>query len=131
MINKKTLHIACWKINGYKVKGYSKYSDPGFIYHIRNKDIICLLETHCPFQESLILPNFSAVHLSRPKNKKTNTISGGISVFVKSELKLGIQFLEHMIIFGLSFVKAVLVFKMIFIYVTYIIPQKILLILSH
>jgi hypothetical protein len=54
VINKKTLHIACWKINGYKVKGYSKYSDPGFIYHIRNKDIICLLETHCPFQESLI-----------------------------------------------------------------------------
>jgi hypothetical protein len=42
-------------INSYKVKGYSKYSDPGFINHIRNKDIICLLETHCPFQESLIL----------------------------------------------------------------------------
>ena len=84
------------------------------------KDIICLLETHCPFQESLILPSFSAVHLSRPKNKKTNKISGGISVFVKSELKPGIQFLEHMIIFGLSFVKAFLVLKMIFIYVTYI-----------
>jgi hypothetical protein len=39
-----TLHIACWNINSYKVKGYSKYSDPGFINHIRNKDIICLLD---------------------------------------------------------------------------------------
>jgi hypothetical protein len=65
------------------------------INHIRNKDIICLLETHCPFQVSLILPNFSAVHLSRSKNKKTNTISGGISVFVKSELKPGIKLLQH------------------------------------
>jgi hypothetical protein len=82
-------------MNGYKVRGYSKNSDPGFINHICNKDIICLLETHCPFQESLILPNFGAVHLSRPKNKKTNTISGGISVFAKSELKQGIKLLEH------------------------------------
>ena len=73
MINKKTLHIACWNINGYKVKGYSKYSDPRFINHIRNKHIICLLETHCPFQVSLILPNLSAVHLSRPKKTKRET----------------------------------------------------------
>ena len=90
-----TLHIACWNINSYKVKGYSKYSDPGFINHIRNKDIICLLETHCPFQVSLILPNFSAVHLSRPKTKKRKTNSGGISVFVKSELKPGFILLVH------------------------------------
>jgi hypothetical protein len=37
----------------------------------------------------------TVVDLSRPKNKKTNTISGGISVFAKSELKQGIKLLEH------------------------------------
>ena len=121
-----------WNINGYKVKGYSKHSDPGFINHIRNKVIICLLETHCPFQVSLILPNFSAVHLSRSKNIKTNKISGGISVFVKSELEASnLYSTVILIIFGLSFAKVVLVLKMIYIYVTYIIPQKILYILSH
>jgi hypothetical protein len=81
---------------------------------------------------SLILPNFSAVHLSRSKNIKTNKISGGISVFVKSELEASnLYSTVILIIFGLSFAKVVLVLKMIYIYVTYIIPQKIFLMLSH
>ena len=95
MIFKQTLHIACWNINGYQIKGYNKYSDPVFINNICNKDIICLLETHCPLQESISLPNFTNVHLVRPRNKKTNKISGGLSVLVKSDIKEGIKFLEH------------------------------------
>ena len=95
MIFKQTLHIACWNINGYQIKGYNKYSDPVFINNICNKDIVCLLETHCPLQESISLPNFTNVHLVRPRNKKTNKISGGLSVLVKSDIKEGIKFLEH------------------------------------
>ena len=94
-MKKKSLHLACWNINGYKIKGFNKYTDPEFIRELSNKDIVCLLETHCPFQESLDIPNFRCIHLIRPKNKKTNKISGGISVFVKSELRQGIKFLEH------------------------------------
>ena len=92
---KENLHLACWNINGFKVKGVNKYSDPDFIKEVCNKDIICLLETHSSLQDSLNIPNFKSVHLNRPKNKKTNKISGGISVLVRSEIRQGIKFLEH------------------------------------
>ena len=66
-VKKKSLHISCWNINGHKVKGFNKYSDSTFIWEIMNKDIICLLETHCTKQESLFLPNYKSIHLNRPK----------------------------------------------------------------
>lgn len=69
-MEKRSLHLACWNINGFKVKGFNKYSDPEFINEISNKDIVCLLETHCSLQDSLTLPNYRSVHLNRPKNKK-------------------------------------------------------------
>ena len=95
MIFKQTLHITCWNINGYKVKGHNKYNDPTFLSNICNKDIICLLETHCPFDENIHIPNFSVVNLTRPKNKRTNKISGGLSVLIRTKIKPGVKFLEH------------------------------------
>lgn len=53
------------------------------------------METHCTQEESLVINGFNSVHLSRAKSKKSNKISGGISVFVKSNLKAGVKFLEH------------------------------------
>ena len=119
MIFKQTLHIACWNINGYKVKRYNKYNDTAFINNICNKDIICLLETHCPFEESINLPNFSAVSLIRPKNKRTNKVSGGLTVLVRSEIKQGVTFLEHTNndYIWLKLCKKNLMLQMIFIYV--------------
>ena len=92
---KSQLHIGCWNINGHKNKGFDKYSDPRFINEICNKDIVCLIETHCSLEESLSLDGFKPVHLIRPKSKGTYKRSGGISVFVKSELRPGVNFLEH------------------------------------
>ena len=89
------MHISCWNINGFKSKGYNKDEDSRFLKEIKTKDIIYLLETHCAQEESLILNGLSSVHLSRAKSKKTNKKSGGISVFFRSSLKPGIQFLEH------------------------------------
>ena len=92
---KRSLHIASWNINGYTYKGFNKFQDRGFIEEIENKDIICLMETHCALESSISLPRFKAVHLVRPKSRKTNKRSGGISVLVKTLLKPGIKFLEH------------------------------------
>ena len=94
-VYKNNLNISCWNINGYKHKGYNKYSDPRFIGEIVSKDIICLLETHCPYDQSLVLPGFKSVHLIRPKPARINKQSGGISVFVRNEIRPGIKFLEH------------------------------------
>ena len=37
---KKVLHLACWNINGFKVKGFNKYSHPEFINEISNNDVV-------------------------------------------------------------------------------------------
>ena len=95
MKKKSDLHISCWNINGYKSKGYNKYEDDKFINEIKGKDIICLMETHCAPKDSLYLQGYKSVNLSRKSSKKCKKISGGISVFVKSDLKDGIKFLEH------------------------------------
>ena len=91
------------------------------------------METHCSLQDSLTLPNFRSVHLNRSKNKKTNKISGGISVFVRSEIRPGKKFLEHRSddYIWLKLCHNFLVLIMIFIYVSYITHQKILHIHSH
>lgn len=98
-VNKNNLHIGCWNINGHKHKGSDKYSDQRFIYELNEKYIIhffvCLMETQCTLENSLMLKRFRSVHLIRPKSKDTNTRSGGISVFVNTQLRTGVKFLEH------------------------------------
>ena len=95
VIKKTKLLIGCWNINGYKCKGLNKYSDPDFIKEITSKDIICLLETHCPFDKSISVNGYKTVILIRPRNKKTKKYSGGITILVKDSLKQGVKFLEH------------------------------------
>ncbi|MCG8046148.1 MAG: reverse transcriptase domain-containing protein [Candidatus Thiodiazotropha endolucinida] len=90
-----SLKISCWNINGYTHKGYNKYTDPDFLINLTQHDIVCLLETHCNLEESLILPDYKAVHLFRPKAKITRKVSGGMSVFVRKKLIKGIKFLNH------------------------------------
>ena len=49
------------------------------------------METHCSLENSLMLEGFRSVHLIRPKSKGTNKRSGGISVFVKTQLRTGVK----------------------------------------
>jgi hypothetical protein len=46
-------------------------------------------------EESISLPNCSTVSLIKPKNKRINKVSGGLTVLVRSEIKQGIKLLEH------------------------------------
>ena len=90
--------MCLWKTKNYILavgKGYNKYKDSRSVSEIATKYILCLLETHCTREESLELDGFSSLHLTRAKSKKTNKVSGGLSVFLKSYLKPGIKFLEH------------------------------------
>ncbi|CAG2204319.1 unnamed protein product [Mytilus edulis] len=58
-------------------------------------EIVKPKETHCSFEDSLSLPGFKSVNLIRPKSKRTNKRSGGLSILVKNEIKSGVKFLEH------------------------------------
>lgn len=93
-MEKKTLNISSWNIHGYSHKGYNKYNDPQFIDLICKNDIICLMETHCDVTVALEIADFSSVHLVRPlsKNKKR---FGGLSVYVKKNIRPGVKFLKH------------------------------------
>ncbi|CAG2230157.1 unnamed protein product [Mytilus edulis] len=85
MVIKNSLHVSCWNINGFKLKGYNKYSDSDFISEFNKKDIFCLLETHCSLEDALEIPDFKAVHLIRPMSARTRKRSGGISVYVSAQ----------------------------------------------
>ena len=95
MVKKHSLHLASWNINGYKIKGFNKYEDQTFLSQLNDKDIICLIETHCPFPESINIPNFKTVNIIRPKNKRSNKISGGMSILVKTEIRPGVKYMDQ------------------------------------
>ncbi|VDH97552.1 Hypothetical predicted protein [Mytilus galloprovincialis] len=94
-MEKKNLLISSWNIQGHTSKGHDKFTDPEFITNIKNSDIICLMETLSGPEDNLEIPDFKAIHLVRPKSKKSRKRFGGISVYVKSCLKRGIKFLKH------------------------------------
>lgn len=95
VMEKKSLSISCWNVNGYSHKGYNKFTDPEFINLICCNDIFCLMETHCELSECLNIPEFRSVHLIRTKSKKARKRYGGISIYVKKEISDGVKFLEH------------------------------------
>jgi hypothetical protein len=39
-MKKKTLLISSWNIQGHTSKGHDKFSDPDFIAHVKDSDII-------------------------------------------------------------------------------------------
>ena len=71
-MEKKTLLISSWNIQGHTSKGHDKFSDPECIAHVKDSDIICLMENHSNPQECLELSCFKSIHLVRPKSKKVN-----------------------------------------------------------
>ena len=69
---------------------------PEFIDKFIDHDIFCVQETHCDLEEALNIPNFSRpVHLIRKRLKNTGKRSGGLSIFVRDEIRPGVKFLEH------------------------------------
>jgi exonuclease III len=97
MYQKQNLTLSTWNINGYISKGYNKFQDQEFEDCINNLvDIFCLQETHCDLDQCLQLDDFSRpVHLIRPKLKQIGKRSGGLSVYIRNNIRLGVKFLEH------------------------------------
>jgi exonuclease III len=96
-IKKTKLHISCWNINGYRIKGFNKFENPKFIKEMNTKDIVGLLETHCTPEDNIEIQGFCSVHLSRSKSKKCKKKKalGGISIYVKNQIRSGVKFLTH------------------------------------
>ena len=56
-------------------------------------DILCLVETHCSYSDTIDLEHYSVVNNIRPKTAKAVKHSGGLTVLVKKSLRPGISFL--------------------------------------
>ena len=79
-------------ILGFNVEGLdSILLDPQFHELINDHDICFLTETMKKDESKLNLPNFWDHSLTRVKTKKAGRYSGGITVLVKSELRVGIK----------------------------------------
>jgi hypothetical protein len=80
------LSIASWNVQGLG----SKLNDASFVRELRKHHIIALLETHCTSDTQIALDGYLGHHVYRPKSG--SKAHGGISIFVKKELRPGIKF---------------------------------------
>lgn len=91
----KSLKLGVWNIHGYKTKDYIKFKDPAFVNKLTDKDIFCIIETHCQLKDCLKLSEYHPFHLIRPKSIKCNKRSGGLSIYIKKSLKPGVKILKQ------------------------------------
>lgn len=94
-MEKSSLMISTWNINGFSSGGHSKFNDPDFVSKICESDIICLMEMHCDLELCPELYGYKSLHIIRSKSKNSRKRFGGLSVYVKSCIRDGILFLKH------------------------------------
>ena len=90
MISKK-LKFCSWNIQGYSSRLIgNKFEDKEFLKIFEDVDFIGLTETHMYAEvlDKMNIPGFHRLHTkNQPKNKKSNTASKGIAVFVRENIK--------------------------------------------
>ena len=83
----KNLKLCAWNIHGYNSRLLgNKLQNENFLETIRDVDFLSLTEIHIHDEilENLCIPGFRLIsHKNRKKNLKSNTVPGGIRVFVK------------------------------------------------
>ena len=88
MISKK-LKFCSWNIQGYNSTALgNKFEDQEFLNVFENIDFVGLTETHMHTEilDKMNIPGFHRVHaINQVKNKKSNTASKGVAVFVRGQ----------------------------------------------
>ncbi len=87
----KILKFCSWNIQGYnsRILG-NKFEDKEFLQRFENIDFIGVTETHMHSEiiDRMNVPGFYRLdHRNQEKNKKSNTASKGVAVFVKEGIK--------------------------------------------
>ena len=97
MCKQNSINLACWNIDGLftRIGGqrFCKLNDQLFQTKTKNIDILCLVETHCGPNDLVSLDGYLNFQNFRPKTPGAPKHFGGISIFVKSELKSGVKIL--------------------------------------
>ena len=89
--------VAYWNIDGLftRIGGQRscKLDDENFIAQSNKYDIVCLVETHCSPNETLMLENFKIFHTARPKSHGATRHFGGIAICVRNSILKGVNIL--------------------------------------
>jgi hypothetical protein len=85
--NKYGLSIGYWNIDGLQPKHNDKTNDLDFIEFVNSHDIVGIGETHLSTPNSLFFNNYKIVSVIRPRTKNSKRNFGGISIFVRNNLK--------------------------------------------
>ena len=93
----KIVSIAHWNIGGIPQKhmGHCKIDDPEFKKEVLGKSIIILTETHFGKDPNVNMPGYRSHFFSREKHHKAKKYSGGIGIFIKDEIKKGIEVIPN------------------------------------
>lgn len=87
------INILSWNIKGYietiDSAKINKILDQNVLKIITDYDIVFLQETHLQREDAhkIQIPGFSHIHYVRPKKNKVNTASGGLSIFINSQIR--------------------------------------------
>ena len=102
METKTVIKILSWNIKGFRetIDGTktNKFMETEVIDLFCKHDIVICQETHLDRDSAkeIVLPDFSpGVHYCRQKRAKAQSASGGISIFIKQELRKYVKFLPQ------------------------------------
>jgi exonuclease III len=92
ILQKRSLKIASWNINGSGGHKQWKLKDKKFIQEVKKFDIIALSETHCARTNFICLPGYftQQSHIEYPGKKAI----GGIALLVKNDIKSAVNIVK-------------------------------------
>ena len=100
-MQRKPINVLSWNLKGYKetINGLqvNKFECKEIISKLASYEIVFIQETHLGKEQSktIVLPGFSSTHYIREKKARAVKCSGGISVFIREELKKHVKILPQ------------------------------------
>ena len=93
----ENLSLMFWNIDGLHCREgrsrLNKFDDPDIQSTLSKQHIICLVETHCSYSDSMDLPEFTCHMNIRPKSSSARKCSGGIAVLRCDSIRRGISYM--------------------------------------
>jgi hypothetical protein len=93
----ENISFLSWNIDGLHYlennKRLNKVNNDDIQNILTKHDIICLVETHCNYNDVINLDGYSVTMNIRPKSQKATKHSGGLAICIKDAIKPGVKFL--------------------------------------
>ena len=93
----ENLSLMFWNTDGLHCREgrsrLNKFDDPDIQSNLSKQHIICLVETHCSYSDTIDLPEFTCHMNIRPKSPSAHKFSRGIAVLIHDSIRRGITYM--------------------------------------